>query len=189
MQYAQIGYQVYGFDISPNNVTCASRLAQKHHCEDTTHFSVGIAEALQYPDAWFDIVIGVDILHHVEVGRAVAECSRVLKPGGVAIFHEPVRAPVYDTLRDSRLGTWLMPKAASLERHITEDERKLGPADIAALRSFNGRIDMTHFLLLSRLSRFFPGTMNPLEDTDQALFRAVPFMRRFAGRVVVTLQK
>jgi SAM-dependent methyltransferase len=51
------------------------------------------AEALPFPDATFDVVLGHAVLHHLpDPGRAFAEFHRVLRPGGTALFAgEPSR--------------------------------------------------------------------------------------------------
>lgn len=58
-------------------------------------FSLGGAEAIPAADSSFDIVIMFKSLHHVPMemmDQALAEISRVLKPGGVAYISEPVYA-------------------------------------------------------------------------------------------------
>jgi 2-polyprenyl-3-methyl-5-hydroxy-6-metoxy-1,4-benzoquinol methylase len=189
MQFAKIGYLVYGFDISPANVDCAKRLAQTYDFEARTKFSVGAAEALDYPNEFFDLIVGMDILHHVEVDQAITECARVLKPGGVTIFHEPVRVPIFDALRETRLGTWLAPNSASIEHHITEDERKLFKSELESIKRRYQSSDEKRFLLLSRLEKFFSNQQQAMEKFDQFVFQWVPFMKRFGGRVVLTLRK
>lgn len=87
---ASIGYDVSGFDISPNNIEVARRLAERYGYAERTSFSVQIAEDLDYADASFDLVPGMDILHHVEIPAAIAEVHRVLKAGGVGIFREHI---------------------------------------------------------------------------------------------------
>jgi len=191
--YARIGYEVEGFDISEANVALARELAQQYGLADRTRFTVQAAERLEYPDESFDVVMGMDILHHVELRGAVAECLRVLKPGCPAIFHEPVEAPVFDPVRNSRLGRWLVPKEASFERHVTEDERKLTPGDITAIRAMCPDLTLEPYLLLSRLDRFvrYPRRLrwSPLERLDQVTFEALPVVRRFAGKVVLQFSK
>ena len=88
------GYEVFGFDISPNNIAIARRLAGKYEASERTHFQVGVAERLDYPADYFDVIIGTDILHHVEISQALSECSRVLKKGGIAIFHHDSESSV-----------------------------------------------------------------------------------------------
>lgn len=58
-------------------------------------FSLGGAEIIPATDNSFDIVIMFKSLHHVPMevmDKALAEISRVLKPGGVAYISEPVYA-------------------------------------------------------------------------------------------------
>lgn len=48
------------------------------------------AEQLIFEDNQFDLVCGGSILHHLfQPERTLAECARILKPGGAAIFFEP----------------------------------------------------------------------------------------------------
>jgi len=102
--FAHLGYRVTGFDVSPRNVEAARALAARYGMSERTRFDVGVAEALDYPSSHFDIVVGIDILHHVEVASAAAECLRVLKPEGIAVFKEPVAVPLFDRLRNTPLG-------------------------------------------------------------------------------------
>ncbi|HEY8019699.1 MAG TPA: class I SAM-dependent methyltransferase [Thermoanaerobaculia bacterium] len=47
---------------------------------------------LTFADARFDLVLSLDVFEHVpEVGRALAECHRVLRPGGSLLFSVPFR--------------------------------------------------------------------------------------------------
>lgn len=190
---ARQGFDVNGFDISPRNIERANALAARYDLSDRTDFSVETAERLSYPDSMFDVVVGLDILHHVEIGPAIRECLRVLKPGGTAVFHEPVEAVLFERLRNSRLGRWLVPKTASFDRHITEDERKLTADDLHAIREIAPDLTLRPFLLFARLDHVVPyrGRLkwSPLERFDAALLRSVPGLGRFAGKVVMTFQK
>ena len=191
--FAKIGYEVFGFDLAPNNISIAERLAQKYGVSDRIHLSVGVAEKLNYPAEHFDMIVGTDILHHVDISQSLAECSRVLKKGGLAVFHEPVRVPLFDRLRETRMGRWLVPKEASLDRHLTHDERKLARADFDIIRKFDHHFSAEHFLLISRLDRFIrkPTNKKPslLEKTDSHLFKVLPFLKKFGGIRVLVLRK
>jgi 2-polyprenyl-3-methyl-5-hydroxy-6-metoxy-1,4-benzoquinol methylase len=191
--FAKIGYEVFGFDLSPRNISIAESLAQKYGLAERAHFSVNTAESLDYEDEFFDVVVGVDILHHINISQALTECSRVLKPGGLAIFHEPTRAPVFDTLRETRFGRWIAPKEASLDRHVTHDERKLSADDLEIIRRFDPELSTERFLLFSRLDRF---VRNPeskeaslLEKIDFRLFKLLPFLKTYAGIIILVLRK
>ena len=191
--FSKIGYEVFGFDLSPNNIEIAKQLARKYEMTERIHFSVMTAEKLDYPTDYFDVVVGTDILHHVDISQALSECSRVLKKGGLAMFHEPVRVPVFDTLRETKFGKWLVPSEASLECHITQDERKLTADDLEIIRSFGPDSSAQRFLLFSRLDRFIrnPNNKGPsfLEKVDFRLFKSLPFLRKFGGIIVIFLRK
>ena len=192
--FAKLGFEVFGFDISPSNITLAEELADRYDFSDRTHFKTGIGEQLNYEDESFDVIVGVDILHHVDIARAIKECMRVLKKGGRAFFKEPVEVPAFDALRNTSAAKWLVPKSASLERHITEDERKLTTGDLHTIRSLCSDVTLKRFRLLSRLDAFnkelaTSGKSSPIEKLDEKIFRYLPFTRAFGGDLVIRLIK
>jgi len=193
MIYAHIGYQVSGFDVCDENIIASRRMAEKYGFSDRTDFSVQTAERLNYPDETFDVVAGIDILHHVEVEPALRETRRVLKPGGIAVFREFLVVPVFDTLRNSRFGTWLVPNDASIDDHRTEDEEKLSPNEVEIVKSVFPDHEFIRFNLLARFRRFLPnrnpGRPSKIEQLDQLVFRNVPPMQRFGGDVIMVLRK
>jgi len=67
-----------GFDLSPGMAHRAAELAGGL----PVRFFVGDAQALPFPDAWFDLVMARHVLPYVpDIDRAVAEAARVLRPG------------------------------------------------------------------------------------------------------------
>jgi ubiquinone/menaquinone biosynthesis C-methylase UbiE len=86
--FALCGAEVYGCDISNGLLEVAKQLAEKYnvHIEMIT----GSASSLPYKDAFFDCVFANGVLHHVRLGAALKEVSRVLKPGAKAVFVEPL---------------------------------------------------------------------------------------------------
>lgn len=192
--FGKVGFKVCGVDISPANVAIAESLAARYGVADRVQFKTGVGEGLNFPDETFDLIVGVDILHHVDIERSVRECLRVLKPGGRAFFKEPLEVPVFDALRNTAFGKWLVPKAASLERHITEDERKLSPQDLSVIKKLTGELFTKRFRLLSRLDAFnkklaATGKSSPIEKLDEQIFRLLPFTKTFGGDVVMCLHK
>ena len=167
--FAKIGYRVDGFDISPKNVETTRALASQYGMGDRVTAQVSPAETLPYADAVFDAVVGVDILHHVDIARAIAEVRRTLKIGGCAIFREPLEQPIFDRLRNSPAGRWLRPNSPSLEQHITEDERKLDSGDLTRIRGAFPSLRIESFRMLSRLEALLPDQGRRLEKIDHAL--------------------
>ena len=86
--FALQGAEVVATDISTGMIEVVKRVADKFGVPVTAHRMT--AEHIDYPDASFDIVYGNGVLHHVDFVKAVAEASRVLKPGGRAFFIEPL---------------------------------------------------------------------------------------------------
>ena len=187
--FAKMGYQVHGFDISPTNISIARQMAEKYGLAEKTNFKTSVAEHLEYPSDFSDVVVGVDILHHVDIKHSVGECLRVLKRGGIAIFKEPIEVPVFDPLRNSRFGKWLVPKSVSYERHITEDERKLNDDDIRIIRGLCPDLSIKRFRLFSRLDALIKRGTAPLEKFDERILKLMPFMKPYGGNMVLRLKK
>jgi len=88
---ANHGAKVTGIDISSGMIGIARKLAAKFEIhEDRLKFTQMDVEMLQFPDATFDLVFGSNIIHHCNVTPASREIARVLKPGGRAVFVDPL---------------------------------------------------------------------------------------------------
>jgi ubiquinone/menaquinone biosynthesis C-methylase UbiE len=78
-------------DISPGMLAALSANAQRLGLQVST--APADAEALPFPDASFDLVLGHAVLHHIpDLPQAWREFERVLRPGGTVLFAgEPSR--------------------------------------------------------------------------------------------------
>jgi len=90
VELASMGFNVYAFDISSEAIHCTKKLLLKKSLEKVCNLRTMGAERLDYPENTFDIVVGFAILHHLDLQMAIPELHRVLKPGGVAYFAEPL---------------------------------------------------------------------------------------------------
>jgi 2-polyprenyl-3-methyl-5-hydroxy-6-metoxy-1,4-benzoquinol methylase len=186
--FARIGYRVHGFDVSEGNVNAARQLARKYGLGDRIEVSVQTAERLPYPDRRFDVIAGVDILHHVDVPAAITECHRVLRSGGMAIFREPIYNPVFDTIRNWAPVRRLWPNQPSFDAHITADERKLSADDIATIRKIFPRCELEYSRVISRLAALLPSKLTRLEKVDYRL-RGLVGMKHLSGYAILVLRK
>ncbi|MBE9160411.1 3-demethylubiquinone-9 3-O-methyltransferase [Nodosilinea sp. LEGE 06152] len=94
--------QVWGLDQSAQCIQAAQDHAVAGGLPIT--YSCGVAEALPFEAATFDVVVCVDVLEHVvNPQQAVAEISRVLRPGGVFCFDTINR-----TVRSRLVMIWLL---------------------------------------------------------------------------------
>jgi len=117
------GARVVGIDISPAYIEAATSAARAvGHSDTQFDFIAADAHQLPFPDESFDFVLGEGILHHLQLETALSEVHRVLRPGGRALFLEPLLDN--PMLKIFRL---LTPTAR------TPDERPLSRSDLNAL--------------------------------------------------------
>lgn len=83
---------VSGFDLwwTEDDLERVEGLTRSSGAGDRIEFRLADPYATPFADDSFDIVIGASILHHLELDRALAEIRRVLRPGGRAVFVEPL---------------------------------------------------------------------------------------------------
>lgn len=87
--YGQVGSRVIGVDVREQRVRQALENARR---AGIANFEGGVAdlEHLPFPDGTFDKIIAVDVLQHARhPERVLAECRRVLKPGGQILVTFP----------------------------------------------------------------------------------------------------
>jgi 2-polyprenyl-3-methyl-5-hydroxy-6-metoxy-1,4-benzoquinol methylase len=96
VRLARSGARVSTFDISYSSVEKARRLAESNGVR--IEAVEAAAERLPYADETFEVVVGRSVLHLLDVERAPDELRRILRPGGKAVFSEP--------LRQLDLGAW-----------------------------------------------------------------------------------
>lgn len=96
------GCRVTGLDFTASRVAAARRLTARVGLADRVTFVQGDATAMPLPDAAFDRVVSQEAWLHVPDKPAViAQCARVLRPGGVLAFTDVVRlAPLAGAQRD-----------------------------------------------------------------------------------------
>ncbi len=83
---------VAGFDLwwSQDDLARVGELMRAAGVQQHVDFRLADPYATPFADDSFDIVIGASILHHLELHRALTEIRRVLRPGGRAVFVEPL---------------------------------------------------------------------------------------------------
>ncbi len=192
--FSTIGYNVTGFDISNSNIVVASKLFQINNV-DTSKFKFveAAAENLPFEPDYFDIICGVDILHHVEINKSLLECKRTLKPRGKILFREPLEVKILDKIRNIKIVKFFFPKEMSLDKHITHDEKKLTNEDIKTIKTIFPKTKIKYFFLFARFDRFFRESTNPnpslLERLDFYLFKLFPFLQPLGGAVLIEVEK
>ncbi|MBK9304722.1 MAG: class I SAM-dependent methyltransferase [bacterium] len=182
-ELATVAAHVTGIDISPESVATARRRATSLDRQAMV-FEVMNAEAMAFPDESFDVVVGSAILHHLDLERASAEIMRVLRPGGHAIFLEPLgHNPALVLFRK------LTPSMR------TSDEHPLTMRELALLKERMGVVEYRFFHLCTLLAipflktPFFWKLVDALDACDDVLFRVLPPLRSWSWFVTMDFCK
>ena len=87
LRFARGGACVTGVDLSVQAIELAKTNFSLHEVPQTPSLEVQNGEALTFEDNTFDVVYAHGVLQYTaDPQRMIAECCRVLKPGGHAIF-------------------------------------------------------------------------------------------------------
>ena len=176
---ARRGAQVTALDIAPSSLRITRQRAHAGRVSQAVHVSWMAAETLAFPDKTFDWVVGFGLLHHADLAALGPEVRRMLRPGGRALFREPLGTnPVLEFAR-RRLP--YRGKHHSLNEHpLKYDHIELIGRHFRATR-------VREFYLFSMISRAIGGeTWFPaLWALDEFLIRRVPTVRRWCRYVLV----
>ena len=89
------GCRVVGLDFTETRYRAAQYLTRMVGLDHLVSYRHGNALAMPFVDAEFDVVIGQEAWCHVpNKARLIAECARVLKPGGIIAFTDILRQPM-----------------------------------------------------------------------------------------------
>jgi SAM-dependent methyltransferase len=182
LEMARRGARVTGIDISEVGVTQASAAAESSGISGADYLVMD-AENMLFPDRTFDMVTGEGILHHLDLERAYQGISRVLKPGGVAVFMEPLAGnPAIALFR------YLTPSLR------TPDEHPLRMKDLRLAGRYFHKVQFHYFhlcsfaaMLLLKTRLFYPA-VRALDRVDSVLFRVVPPLRPMAWYAIMLME-
>ena|SRR3989338_5799516 len=82
--FLQSGATLHAIDISPELLAKAVE-----RCGNRADFRACDIESLPYDNGTFDAVVGIRVLHHLDMAASFKEIRRTLKTGGVIAFCEP----------------------------------------------------------------------------------------------------
>jgi ubiquinone/menaquinone biosynthesis C-methylase UbiE len=185
---AKAGAVVTATDIGSALINAIRRNAQANGVEVDAR--PGDMRALPFPDGSFDCVLGAAALHHLDpqgAREAVHEAVRVLRPGGRALFLEPIEnAPVFDFIKHVVPGPKGRPsilQRSAWKQWLQErDDRAMSDAELLAAHP-SGRI-------VARLGMVVRIKRNPqIESFDAWLLRTAPFLGRYAQTATVEYRR
>lgn len=183
---AKLGARVTAIDISEVGVASLKKRAE-HNQLDIRAFEMR-CDPTSFPASSFDRIHGMGILHHVGIDTALAEVWRLLRPGGMGVFLEPMG----DNPTIEAAKRFLMKHArflAELE-DVTDHERNLTWEEIDASTRRFSRMAAYPYHLLYRLKRFMPQSMHDVvRRFDHGLLAMAPSLRRYVGAVALQVVK
>ena len=174
---AASGASLVALDLVPDLIGVAAARA----LPATVRFVLGDAEALPFPDATFDAVVGNAVLHHLRLPPALREIRRVLRPGAACAFTEP---------------NMLNPQVA-LMKNVPPIKRLLGdtPHETAFIAPRIRRAFQTHHLGVERVTPFdwlhpaIPAPAVPFVRRLESRLEALPLVSGIAGSLVIVARR
>jgi 2-polyprenyl-6-hydroxyphenyl methylase/3-demethylubiquinone-9 3-methyltransferase len=156
-ELARLGCRVTGVEPSPASVESARRHAVQEELD--IDYREGVGEELPVEAESFDAVVCCDVLEHVaDVARVVAECARVLRPGGVFIF-DTINRTLPSTLvmiklcQEWRATSFLPPRVHDWNMFVRPDELRellalngITPCDVTGMRPGTGALALVRTL-------------------------------------------
>jgi len=176
-ELAKSGAKITAIDISPDLLA----LARRDIPAANVTFLVENAYAMTFQDDRFDAVIGISVLHHLDIAKGFSEVFRVLKPGGTICFSEP---------------NMLNPQIA-IQKNVPYIKKRLGDSPdetaffrwqlIKLLRQYgfaDVKVEPFDFLHPN-----IPGTMVPSLERVCLLMERIPVVREIAGSLHIKATK
>jgi len=179
-EYARRGAIVHSFDISIESV-------RKVACS-RIHPAVMAGECLAYRVGSFDLVLGVGILHHTDLSLVSREVAGVLRPGGRALFIEPLaHNPLLRAFRALTPGRRTPTERPMTMRQIREFTRPFRWA------SFSGYLltsIIPQGLLWATGNRsLFRTSLRVTEVIDRWLLSTVPALHRYCWTSIIEVRR
>lgn len=200
--FALQGAHVVATDLSAGMLDVVRQVAQLHGVAVETR--VASADDLsQFDDDSFDVLYAANLLHHVDIGPCLDEVRRVLKPGGLAAFWDPVaHNPVINVYRRMAMGV------RTVDEHpIRRRDMALFSARFGEVRRrffwLSGLLVFVKFYLIDRIGpsedRYWKLIIDreatlrwwirPLLAFDRALLTVVPILGWWCWNIAVVARK
>ncbi len=178
---ARKGADVVAFDVSPAYLEEARLRADANGASIELVLANG--ERLPFADRSFDRIWGNAILHHLDLGAAGNEIARILRPGGIAVFCEP--------LGENPFLNWARKHLPYPGKQRTRDEQPLRWQQIDVLRKIFPIVELRGYQLLSMARRVWGShrLIAGLDWCDSVLLNRCPSLQRYCRYLVLTLKR
>lgn len=179
LQLLEAGPQrVVCFDLSEIRTGKARTAVLSHGRGVDADFLTADGHRTPFADHSFDLIVGSAVLHHLDLEIALGEVRRILKPGGRAVFKEPI---AYNPVL--RFGRALTPFARTPdEQPLTTADWQLCASAFLPFRHYERELLTTLFIPVALLlpRTWQRGLMRRLEPLDKWLLSRISFLRKYA---------
>jgi SAM-dependent methyltransferase len=201
--FALRGASVCAVDVSPGMVDVCRRLAQREGVGSQVDAQVAVGEKLPFADGSFDVVYGNGVLHHLDLGVSGPEIARVLKPGGLGAFIEPLAYnPVIEIYRRLAAGVRTAAESPLTYRQFRAFFRHFASGELVEMQCFTQAIFLWFFFvewanpskvrywkkITNEAERYGPA-FRRLWAAERFAFKWFPPIRPLAWNVVVSVRK
>ena len=171
------GAWITAIDISPDLL----ELARRDVPAENATFMAENAYAMSFATGHFDAVIGISVLHHLDVEKGFSEVFRVLKPGGTICFSEPN----------------MMNPQIAVQKNVPYIKKRLGDSPdetaffrwpLAARLRAHGFVDVS-VVPYDFLHPSLPGSIVPSVDRISLVMERIPLLREIAGSLHIKATK
>jgi len=182
---ASHGANVIGLDISTDLLGLARTRIELDGFAGQVRPLCGSAHVIPLQSDSVDLVFGMAVLHHLDLELAAAEVHRVLKPGGRAIFKEPMRnSRVVSRVR--AMIPYRQPDISPFERPLRNDEIQRFASRFS---SYSGREFELPFVSLLRVCGAPKEMQKRSYDYDKQALARWPSLRTLASVLVFEVRK
>lgn len=185
IQLVHRGAQVCASDISDSLIELAKRRMKLNGFAEGFQFFPGSPYELPFDDRSFDVIFGIAVLYRLDLDLISREVWRVLRPGGYAVFKEPVRNSKLMT-RIRRLIPYRPLNYLSFENPLTDQK----------LAQFAGPFSQfwshAYQLPFVNVARWFPFPFKVAKHfygIDRALLQRAEWLNWFASVRVIKVVK
>ncbi len=174
---------VIATDIAVNRLKVANRSSQSYPFHDKISFSAMSGYRMGLKSNSIDCIYGHASLHHLDITLAGPELSRVLKPGGTAVFTEP-----FDHNPFLRFARNHLPYP---DKHRLPDEKAMTYKDLYDLGTYFDNTFVKEAEFTSMIGRLIKNDtlVDNLYKLDKFLIRVFPFLKRMCRVVIVKYTK
>jgi ubiquinone/menaquinone biosynthesis C-methylase UbiE len=179
------GADVTALDISTDLLGLARDRADLDGFTGAVSPLCGSAHSIPVASGSVDVVFGMAVLHHVDLQLAAAEIHRVLKPGGRAIFKEPMRnSRVIAALR--AVIPYRQPDISPFERPLRWGEMEAFASRFSSWRHKAFELPFVSLLYVAGAPKTW---QTAAYGRDAALLRRSAWLRKYATVMVFEVTK